>query len=211
MNKAIIAIAAVSGLLASANAELILNGDLEADGYKNSGLNNVVTNVANWAGTTKISTTDKVIEQPNTVFRMQGGASVNQEFSTDWGADDTFTISLNACEVYWRPTVASGIWASLRPAGGGVEYDAHLFDTSPTHTGVYTEWTDAMTFSHDVTGADLIAAGATAGDSLRLNLYSKDINWLDNISVTVIPEPATLGLVAVFGGGVLFIRRRFMI
>ncbi|MDF7822787.1 PEP-CTERM sorting domain-containing protein [Pontiellaceae bacterium B12227] len=30
-------------------------------------------------------------------------------------------------------------------------------------------------------------------------------------TVTVIPEPATLGLVAAFGGGILFIRRRFMI
>lgn len=31
------------------------------------------------------------------------------------------------------------------------------------------------------------------------------------VQLSVIPEPATLGLVAVFGGGVLFIRRRFMI
>jgi hypothetical protein len=30
-------------------------------------------------------------------------------------------------------------------------------------------------------------------------------------TLTAIPEPATLGLLAVFGGGVLFIRRRFMI
>lgn len=29
-------------------------------------------------------------------------------------------------------------------------------------------------------------------------------------SVSVIPEPATLGLIAAFGGGILFIRRRFM-
>lgn len=35
--------------------------------------------------------------------------------------------------------------------------------------------------------------------------------WLDNIGVSAVPEPATLGLVAVFGGAVLFIRRRFMI
>jgi len=28
---------------------------------------------------------------------------------------------------------------------------------------------------------------------------------------TVIPEPATLGLVALMGGGMLFIRKRFMI
>jgi hypothetical protein len=31
------------------------------------------------------------------------------------------------------------------------------------------------------------------------------------INGTVIPEPATLGMIAAFGGGILFIRRRFMI
>lgn len=37
--------------------------------------------------------------------------------------------------------------------------------------------------------------------------------YFDNFAITgtVIPEPGTLGLVAAFGGGVLFIRRRFMI
>ncbi len=35
------------------------------------------------------------------------------------------------------------------------------------------------------------------------------IGW-DDVSLTVVPEPATLGLGAVFGGAVLFIRRRFM-
>ena len=29
--------------------------------------------------------------------------------------------------------------------------------------------------------------------------------------IPVIPEPATLGMVAVFGAGILFVRRRFMI
>ena len=31
-----------------------------------------------------------------------------------------------------------------------------------------------------------------------------------NFEVTAIPEPATLGLITAFGGGILFIRRRFM-
>ncbi|MDZ8119295.1 hypothetical protein [Pontiella agarivorans] len=33
---------------------------------------------------------------------------------------------------------------------------------------------------------------------------------IENISLVAIPEPATLGMVAFFGGSVLFIRRRFM-
>ncbi|MCK4564842.1 MAG: PEP-CTERM sorting domain-containing protein, partial [Verrucomicrobia bacterium] len=31
------------------------------------------------------------------------------------------------------------------------------------------------------------------------------------VNGTVIPEPATLGMVALFGGGLLFIRRRLML
>ncbi len=46
-------------------------------------------------------------------------------------------------------------------------------------------------------------------DSNVLNDDTNFIAW-DNVNLTVIPEPATLGLGAVFGGAVLFIRRRFM-
>ncbi|WP_372795816.1 PEP-CTERM sorting domain-containing protein [Pontiella sp.] len=34
--------------------------------------------------------------------------------------------------------------------------------------------------------------------------------FFDNLTIEAIPEPATLGMVAVFGGAVLFVRRRFM-
>ncbi|MCK5924028.1 MAG: hypothetical protein KAG66_24045, partial [Methylococcales bacterium] len=33
---------------------------------------------------------------------------------------------------------------------------------------------------------------------------------LDNLVVTQIPEPATLGMVAIYGGSILFIRRKLM-
>lgn len=96
-------------------------------------------------------------------------------------------------------------------------------------------------YTLNLTGADQFAvtAGATymvqisgtaggAGTSLLLwdksdsNPYTGGLYGIPNggttasgrdggIAVNVIPEPATFGLVAVFGGGVLFIRRRFMI
>jgi hypothetical protein len=34
---------------------------------------------------------------------------------------------------------------------------------------------------------------------------------IDSVSITAIPEPATLGLITAFGGGILFIRRRLMV
>ncbi len=45
--------------------------------------------------------------------------------------------------------------------------------------------------------------GAAGNDRMRFRDFT--------ISGTVVPEPATIGLVAAFGGGILFIRRRFMI
>ena len=35
--------------------------------------------------------------------------------------------------------------------------------------------------------------------------------YIDDVTVSAIPEPATLGMVAAFGGGILFIRRKLMI
>lgn len=65
-----------------------------------------------------------------------------------------------------------------------------------------------------------IANGATATFNMVVTwdgiTAPADPTWhkavtYDNIALTAIPEPATLGLVTAFGGAVLFIRRRFMI
>ena len=55
----------------------------------------------------------------------------------------------------------------------------------------------------------------TSGN-LYLSIMANDISGdatlgsIDNLVVTQIPEPATIGLVAAMGGGMLFVRRRFM-
>lgn len=59
-------------------------------------------------------------------------------------------------------------------------------------------------------------AAALAGDGVfagmrSANLTAGVLSGLDQWTVTSIPEPATVGLVAAFGGGILFIRRRFML
>ena len=52
--------------------------------------------------------------------------------------------------------------------------------------------------------AFIVAAGASTDSVLEQG-------WrLETMSVDVIPEPATLGMVGLFGAGALFIRRRFM-
>jgi sialate O-acetylesterase len=212
-----LAMAAVS-LLASANANLIQNGDLEADGYTGSGINNSVVAITNWSGTTKISTTgdnNTIPEAPNTVFRMQDTTSVWQNFYADWGATNTFTLTLNACEVYWRSGDVGNnlLWVSLRSAAG-TEYEAVSIDLQGTHGGsgvTYSEWQSNQTHTVQFSGQDLIDSGATAGEELRLNIYSGDINWVDNIALTgaeagVPPEPPTVDYGSPFQNGMVLQR-----
>ncbi len=58
------------------------------------------------------------------------------------------------------------------------------------------------TFTADATGTQLINVAGGAGTG---------ISMFNAIQVRAIPEPATLGMVAAFGGAILFIRRRFML
>ena len=52
----------------------------------------------------------------------------------------------------------------------------------------------------------------THGREIGLAFGSYNTNMgIDNVSITVIPEPATLGMIAAFGMGILFIRRRLML
>ncbi|MDF7799223.1 PEP-CTERM sorting domain-containing protein [Pontiellaceae bacterium B1224] len=56
--------------------------------------------------------------------------------------------------------------------------------------------------------------GATVADTLDFDWEKGTARWagLNGFAIVeAIPEPATLGMVAVFGGGIFFIRRRFKI
>lgn len=52
-----------------------------------------------------------------------------------------------------------------------------------------------------------------AGGTLVVTLSGAADNWVivDAVAIQAIPEPATLGMVAVFGGAILFIRRKLMV
>ncbi|MCK4564245.1 MAG: hypothetical protein KAU94_06205 [Verrucomicrobia bacterium] len=64
------------------------------------------------------------------------------------------------------------------------------------------------------------SSAQTFGDAIALRITNLDPDlggdaWrntasIDNVTVTAIPEPATMGLLAAFGGSILFIRRKLM-
>ena len=65
------------------------------------------------------------------------------------------------------------------------------------------------------------SSAETAGDVIALRVTNLDPDlggnaWqntasIDNVTITAIPEPATIGLVVAMGGGILFIRRKLLL
>jgi hypothetical protein len=170
---------------------LILNGNFEADGLVGTG-NNKLVPITGWndGANVRVDTSDtKTPAAPNTVVRLTGGSSVFQSFTTTWNAASTFTVNFNACNVWWKLGTQPSLTMSLQSSTGAV-YVAETAATAGTAANTtYEDWTEAMTWSYTITGADLIAAGASPDEVLRLHFLSdadvNSINWLDNVSVTV--------------------------
>ncbi|MDZ8117792.1 PEP-CTERM sorting domain-containing protein [Pontiella agarivorans] len=58
----------------------------------------------------------------------------------------------------------------------------------------------------DFAATDSVVWELTQRDNTTVNGWTRNMSY----GFEIVPEPGTLGLIAVFGGGVLFIRRRFM-
>jgi len=87
-------------------------------------------------------------------------------------------------------------------------------------------WTETSIIL-DENGLDVIYGGTSAFTDLDVSGYiaqdgdqfgfaartgaSTEDAFIDNVNINTIPEPATLGLVSLFGGGVLLMRRIFLI
>ena len=100
-------------------------------------------------------------------------------------------------------------------AVGGNDINAGYFFTRVFDTGVLS--TDNYYVQAQVVGPALIDAGSPADPAKVYNenvfegpAFPADYGQVD-VKYSVIPEPATLGMVAVFGGGLLVIRRKLML
>jgi hypothetical protein len=101
---------------------------------------------------------------------------------------------------------AAGTWPRL----SGTASSAVIGDTGSLWTGI----TGNGTYSFDV----VLTEAGVAGNYMMLGWTQVRSTAtelaptfdIDNVNVVAIPEPATLGLVAAMGAGILFIRRRLM-
>ena len=118
----------------------------------------------------------------------------------------------NALDTY----MYNGTGRTIDISGATGAYDLYILsqDSNPTVIGSFTlgaatKSTIAVSPSTYVDGENYVKFAnvpMTGGVSVTINSGT-----FNGLQLVAIPEPATLGLVAVFGGGVLFIRRRFMI
>ncbi len=69
---------------------------------------------------------------------------------------------------------------------------------------------NSVAISTKVTTFDASAANIAANTDITISYVSGTARSISTLVVDVIPEPATLGMIALAGGGLLFIRRRLM-
>lgn len=136
------------------------------------------------------------------VLLNRSGRSVADSFGY---SDDGYTITLDdlaadnihTYQSITTPTPGSPLTGIWQPDGRNVDPDSVL-DTTPS---------TAMLASFNGTDANgnwtLFIADLSVGDTHTLNAWG--------LTITGIPEPATLGLISALGISILFIRRRFMI
>ena len=143
------------------------------------------------------------------------------------GASDSSLVIANAGNTFggvWDIERTRAIFANAGAVGAG-----SISIQTNGYIRIDDNWSGAMTVASSLAqvevGAgntytfdlgDLVVDGSafnTEGTytAAELNTATGTSIFSGTGSIQVIPEPATLGLVAAFGGGILFIRRRFMI
>ena len=80
---------------------------------------------------------------------------------------------------------------------------AYSYNATTSPNGVLQDIWTGQTVQTDVTAT-------RAGGVLQVHVQAAGV-WVDDMDLTVIPEPATLGLFGLLGGGLLWTRKRFTI
>jgi hypothetical protein len=124
--------------------------------------------------------------------------------------DDSVGFDFNSQRVHFDSDARQkSVTFSIDDIQGNVEFrgfttvDRYAFTTPRTWDingqNITTGSDDALALTAPITG------------SMTITGLTTDATRLEGFQIEVIPEPATLGMVALFGGGILFIRKRMMI
>jgi len=156
-------------------------------------------------------------------------ADIISSAAADW-IGFGFAQSVNAAGRHTEASVQGRAWLLTSEAGQQVfvgpratnkVYDNEIITDTTSAFSTYTLTLDTTDASDVLLSVNM--GGTTVVDEESMGAFA-DLNpgsfgfstdagsagTIDNLSLSVIPEPATLGMVAAFGGGILFVRRLFM-
>ena len=138
------------------------------------------------------------------VFVFMNAGNAADEINTITAYDSSGTMVGSSISLNTDLELGSGAWDGSALAVG--QMDMSRFRDS-TGAGGDLNNRNILGFSVDLSefGGD-----ASTITSIQMDGVAANVDYT-LIGIGVIPEPGTLGLVAAFGGAVLFIRRRFMI
>jgi hypothetical protein len=213
---------------ASSDGTYALNGGIFETGYlyyrhQNAGTANPFTMGGNGTlRTTRIQFVDSTWGTANTTF-VQDGGILSPTVAGDLGSSEIGRLSIYNTADTASYTMGSAATLSLQLAGtnlveavGG--YDRLIVENVFTAAGTLDVSLYGGYAPADGDVFNIIDAGTFAGsfDTVNLPALGAGLSWdqsnlMTDGTLTVIPEPATLGMVVLMGGTMIFIRRKFMI
>lgn len=207
--KSYITIAVVSALAAAAHADILWQDDDPASAATSQNAGLTVTPVASSIGN---SATVGLLDHGGAaafssltkaggafdITAYQGGSFT---FSFDWYVPSTTVATGN--DLFYTQVNFDGVNSG---SAGFVNVLANADDTWRTFT-----WDAGPAIPETASTMEVFFIFVDDGFGGTPDQAAGTTMYLDNVQLDVIPEPATMGLLAVFGGGLLFIRNRFMI
>lgn len=207
---------ALASIALTSQAAVIADWDFSGVDYTGVSVNDSAAGslIASTAsGVAANATSTDLIGSANLKFSVAGGGvgelNLNNfgsiSFTID--ADAGYKVDLTSIDLSaWRNGggAAPNFTFQVSIDGGALqEYGTTISAGTP---GAFTDYTFTETLSSVDGGTAEIFYAPTPATTGNIHVNGLTVNG----GITAIPEPATLGLVALFGGGIVFIRRRRM-
>ncbi len=202
-----------------------LDGSTAFTGWNFSGLdgNEVVSrrsnNQADFPGSTSL---------PNQGIQFEwGNAYITYDTGHNWSSADEFTLSLNASEMSWSNTNNRVVLLRLTETGtSNVIWSTYVeLPEYDVNANAGDEWSAAQTFNLNIQASNFV--GGTEGSGITFGIAGGDGSYnnsqftetvadistgrgtyIDNINLTLVPEPSAALLLGSLASMMLLVKRR---